>query len=164
MFSLDSVAGHLAWQGTRTVHLRPNAIEPLEWTVQTNLNPTGSARDRLTSIVVAPAFHKTDTKRAHLCQLVNGIVALGHCFCQNVRKLVVWEYFQIATGRDFANGGLVPAVHRITIRTLNKNRIITETLGVDLTTHVVESHASTYKSKNSNEICLFFILTFSYIS
>ena len=53
-------------------------IQPLQWTVEVDFHPTGSARDILSTVISTPALHKAKMNAAHLGQLVGGLEAMTH--------------------------------------------------------------------------------------
>lgn len=122
--------------------MRPNAIEPLKGSVESDLDPTRCACDGLTTVVVAPSLDEANADGAHFGELKDGIVAFGHCAREYVGELVMREYFQITAGRKFAHGGRMPAVHRVTIGALYEYGTVAETLGVHFAAYVVEANAA----------------------
>ena len=50
-----------------------NAVEPFEWSVEVDLDPTWSARHCLSSVFGTPAFHEAHTNGAHACELVDSL-------------------------------------------------------------------------------------------
>jgi len=62
---------------TRSVHLSQDAVQPLQRSVQMHFDPTRRRRDRLSTIIGAPAFDETDANRAHACQRVDRFETLG---------------------------------------------------------------------------------------
>ena len=68
---------NLARKRSRRVHLRPNAVEPLKRTVESDLDPTRGASDRLAAVFVAPALDERDAHGALFGELIDGVVAFG---------------------------------------------------------------------------------------
>lgn len=57
---------------------------------------------------------------------------------QKLCKLLVVENLEATSTGDFADSGGVEAMVVITVSTLDKNAGVTETLGIDLPSHVVQ--------------------------
>lgn len=92
-------------------------------------------------ILSSPSFYKRHSNGAHPRQLVNGFKTLWHRLRQQRSELLIVENFQVASGWNFANCRRMPTVARITVRTLNEDARVTETLSKDLATDVVQPDA-----------------------
>jgi len=62
---------------------------------------------------------------------------------QELSKLLIVEYLQIATGGYFADGGWMPVEVLIAVWTLNKDGTVTEAFGEHLTSDVVQPDTPT---------------------
>ena len=104
--------------------------------MQVNLDPARGTCDILSMVLCSPSLHKAESNRAHLGEFVHGLESLVHRVCQQVGKLLVVEYLQAALGRDLADGGRMERVRVVALSTLNKDGVVAETLGKDLSAHV----------------------------
>lgn len=60
----------------RCAHPSENSVQPLEGTVQVDLNPAWGARHILAMVFNSPALYKTHTNRAHLGKLIRRFEAM----------------------------------------------------------------------------------------
>lgn len=73
-----SCLGHTGAACRRGTHLGQNLVQPLQGTVQMQLDPAWSACDSLPPVLGSPAFDKAHADGAHPCELVDGLEALVH--------------------------------------------------------------------------------------
>ena len=89
-------------------------------------------------VLSAPSLHKGHPDGAHLGQLVDGLKAVVNRLSEQSGELLVVENFQAAAGRDLADGGGVETVVVVTVPGLDEYSGVTQTLRVDLASHVVK--------------------------
>lgn len=125
----------------RTSHLNENLIEPLQRSVQMNLNPAGRRCDILPMILSAPALHEAHPNRAHLRELIHSFEAMVHRLRQQLSEFLIVEDLQRAAGRNLTHGARMKAMMVIAVARLYENRRVAETLRIHLAAHIVEMHA-----------------------
>ena len=57
-------------------HLVEHSVQPLQWSVEMELDPTGRRSHRLAPILGSPAFDEAQADRAHPRQLVDSLETL----------------------------------------------------------------------------------------
>ena len=92
----------------RRPHLLENLVEPLQRTIQVQLNPAGGGSDCFSSILVAPSFYKRHPDGAHPGKVVHGFKPMVDRLAQQGCKLLVVEYSEIVCRRNLADSGRVP--------------------------------------------------------
>lgn len=107
------------------------------------LDPTGSTSHGLSPVLGAPAFDEAHSDGAHSCQLVHGLEALVDRLGQQCSELLVIENLQVAAWWDLADSGRVPAIALVAVGRLNEDGAVTEALGENFSSNVVQPHAST---------------------
>ena len=91
------------WTSDRwRTHLGQDSIQPLKWSVQMKLYPAWSWCDCLTTIFSTPTLNERHPNCTHSCEPVYGLKPLINRLCKQRSKLLVIEYLQITTRRDFA--------------------------------------------------------------
>ena len=133
-------SGHGRDGVVRRTHLREHLVEPLQWTVEVDLDPTGRARNVLSVVLGAPALDEAHPDRAHLGELVDGLEAVVHRLAEQLRKLLVVEDLEAAAGRDLADGRRVEVVVVVAVAALHEDAAVAETLGEHLAADVVQVH------------------------
>lgn len=86
-----------------------------------NFDPARRARHVLPMVLRAPALHKAHPDRAHLRQLVHRLEPVIDRLRQQLRKLLIIEDLQRATGRDLAHCARMEAVVVVAVAALHKD-------------------------------------------
>ena len=106
------------------------------------LDPTWGAGDRLSPVLGAPPLHKAHPDGTHAGQLVDRLEPLVDRLGQEVGKLLVVEYLEVAPRGDLAHSGRVPAIPHVGVGALDEDATgFTGALGKHLPAHVEETHA-----------------------
>lgn len=124
----------------RRAHLTKDTVQPLKGTVQMKLYPAGRACHCLTPVFGAPALDKADSNSAHVSKRVDRLEAIVDTLFQQCRKVLIIEDFQIATWWNFTDRSRMPVVHVVTVGRLDEDCAVTQTLGKNLASNVVESN------------------------
>jgi len=78
--SLGGLRSAQLWYGRDWVegwsHLWEDFVEPLQWTIEVDLNPARCAGHILAMVLGSPTLHKTHPNRAHLGQFEDSAVAV----------------------------------------------------------------------------------------
>jgi hypothetical protein len=85
---------------SRRIHFHQNIIQPLEWTVQVDLHPTGGRCDILSVVIAAPTLDKGHPQGTHLSQLKYSFIAMSNTIAKLVSKLGAIEDAQGVGGWD----------------------------------------------------------------
>lgn len=125
----------------RRPHLGEHLVEPLQGPREVHFDPAGRGGDVLAVVLRAPALDKAHADRAHLRQLVDRLEAVVHRHRQQLRKFPVVEDLQAAARRNLADRGRVKLVRVVAVSALHKNGTVTEALGVDFPSNVVQVDA-----------------------
>jgi len=91
-------------------HLGEHLVQPLEGSVQVDLDPARGRSHILSVILCPPPLHKTHPDGAHLGQFVHGLEAVVDGLREEGGKLLVVEDLETAAWRDLADGGRVKPV------------------------------------------------------
>lgn len=84
-----------------------HTVKPFEGSIEVNLDPTGSAGDRLTSILGSPAFDEAHPDGAHSGELVDSFEATVNRLSEELGKFLVVEDIEMTTyGRGMLEEGL----------------------------------------------------------
>ena len=119
-FTAEYSAAGAAGPG-RAAHLLQHLVQPLQRTVQVQLDPAGGGGHRLPPVLLAPALHEGHPDGAHPGQGVHGLEALVDGLGQQGGELLVVEDLEVAAGRDLTDGGGVPAVLLVAVRRLHED-------------------------------------------
>lgn len=83
-------------------------------------------------------LNEAHANSAHLGELVDGLKAMVDRLCQQFSKFLVVEDLQAAGAGNFTHSGGVKAVVEITVTTLDEDAAVTQTLGIHLSTNVIQ--------------------------
>lgn len=109
-----------------------------------DLNPARSTSDCLPSVVHPPALDEAHADCTDVGQLVDGLKALADGLGQLGGKFSVVEDLQVATRRNFADGGRMPTIADIADWTLHKDTAITKAFSKHLASYVVQPYSFAY--------------------
>lgn len=85
--------GHTGAACRRGTHLSENLVQPLQGTIQMQLDPARSACDSLSPVLGSPAFNKTHADGAHSGKLIDSFKTLVDRLSQQGCKFLVVKYF-----------------------------------------------------------------------
>lgn len=122
-------------------HLDKNLIEPLQWPMKMNFDPTRSRSYVLSVIFSAPSFNETHSDRTHFRKLIYCLEAMIDRLRKQLRELLIVKDFQGAPRRYLANSARMKAVMMIAVSRLNEDRRVREAFSVDLTTDIIQMNA-----------------------
>jgi len=105
------------------------------------LDPAGSGGHILAMILGSPSLHEGHSDGAHLREFVDGFEAEVDGLGEERGELLVVEDLEAAARRDLADGGGVEAVVVVAVARLDEDGGVTEALGIDFSTDIVEVDA-----------------------
>jgi len=133
--------GHRGYRVAGGTHLREHLVQPLQRSVQMNFHPTRRAGHVLAMVLGTPTLDEAHTYGTVFGELVHRLVSVVHALREQLRELLIVEYFQCALGRDFTHGGRVEPVMKVTVARLHEDRRIAQTFGEHFAADVVEVYA-----------------------
>lgn len=119
-------------------HLSEHLIQPLQRSIQVNLDPAGSRGDVLSVVFRPPALHEAQANSTHLGQLKNCLVAVCDWLTEHLSKLLVVEDLETAAWWDLAHSGGVEAVVAVAVTTLHENAALWQAFCKHLASYVVQ--------------------------
>lgn len=113
-------------------HLSEHLVEPLQRSVEMDLDPARGAGDVLAVVLRTPALDEAHADGAHLGQLVHRLEAVVNTLGEQRGKLRVIEDFERAARRNFADGRGVKAMVVVAVAGLHKYGRIGQTFCIHL--------------------------------
>jgi hypothetical protein len=123
---------------TGGAHLREHLVQPLEGSVEVNLDPARGGGNVLSMVLCTPPLDETHPYGTMFGEFIHRFVPMVHTLRQQLCKFLIVEDLQCTLRRNLAHGGRMEAVMEVAVPALHEYGGVAEALGEDLTTHVVE--------------------------
>ena len=121
-------------------HLSQHLVQPLQGSIQVNLNPARRAGHILTVVLRTPALYKTHAYRTHLGQLIHSLEPMVDRMTEQGSKLLVVEDLEGAAWWDLAHGGGVKAVVVVAVATLDEDAVVAQALRIYFPTNIIQMY------------------------
>lgn len=117
------------------------SVQPLEGSVELQLDPARGGCNILSVVVSPPPLDKTDADNTHLAKFIDCLKSMVDRLSQERGKLLVVEDLQAVVRQDLADSGRVEVVAVVEVSTLDEDAAATHALSKDFTSEVTQVHS-----------------------